>query len=79
MFCISLFAASVQPWIFAMLDFAFPKLNYGIRSIFLPLRDCTMPQLRSLLNNGKKKTSGRPRSVSGKSGTLRYPYNMKNQ
>ncbi|KAJ4864014.1 hypothetical protein T069G_00544 [Trichoderma breve] len=79
MFCISLFACLVQQYIFSMLAFASRTLANGMRRIYLPRFDLVRPAIDrlvqllptnlNLLKKSKKKTGGRPRSVSDKSGT----------
>ncbi|PKK52784.1 hypothetical protein CI102_2702 [Trichoderma harzianum] len=78
MFCISLFACFVQQYIFSMLAFVSRNLANGMRRVYLPLFNLARPTIDrvikllpknlNLLKKSKKKTSGRPRSVSDKSG-----------
>ncbi|KAL6830948.1 hypothetical protein J3E69DRAFT_328196 [Trichoderma sp. SZMC 28015] len=78
MFCISLFACFVQQYIFSMVAFVSRNLANGMRRVYLPLFNLARPAIdRAIqllptnlnpLKKSKKKTSGRPRSVSDKSG-----------
>ncbi|KAM6486855.1 hypothetical protein HDV62DRAFT_351917 [Trichoderma sp. SZMC 28011] len=78
MFCISLFACFVQQYIFSMLALVFRTLANGMRRIYLPLFDLAKPAIDRVikllptnlnpLKKSKKKTGGRPRSGSDKSG-----------
>ncbi|EHK25954.1 uncharacterized protein TRIVIDRAFT_63289 [Trichoderma virens Gv29-8] len=80
-FCINIFAAFVQPYIFSVFAFAFRAFAHGMGRVIQPLRDLVMPAIRPAiqwlptnwipLNKGKKKAGGRPRSLSDKSGKLR--------
>ncbi|KAL6805681.1 hypothetical protein J3E68DRAFT_389148 [Trichoderma sp. SZMC 28012] len=79
MFCISLFACFVQQYIFSMLAFVSRNLANGMRRVYLPLFNLARPAVHRViqllptnlnpLKKSKKKTGGRPRSVSDKSGT----------
>ncbi|KKO96502.1 hypothetical protein THAR02_11399 [Trichoderma harzianum] len=78
MFCISLFACFVQQYIFSMVAYVSRTLANGMRRIYLPLFDLARPVIDRVikllptnlnpLKKSKKKTGGRPRSVSDKSG-----------
>ncbi|QYS94646.1 hypothetical protein H0G86_001974 [Trichoderma simmonsii] len=78
MFCISLFACFVQQYIFSMLAFVCRALANGMRRIYSPLFDLARPAIDRVvqllptnlnpLKKSKKKTGGRPRSGSDKSG-----------
>ncbi|PNP53537.1 hypothetical protein THARTR1_06231 [Trichoderma harzianum] len=77
MFCISLFACFVQQYIFSMLAFVSRTFANGMRRIYLPLFNLARPAIDRViqllptnvnpLKRSKKKTGGRPRSVSDKS------------
>ncbi|KAF3077117.1 hypothetical protein CFAM422_000348 [Trichoderma lentiforme] len=78
MFCISLFACFVQQYIFSMVAFVSRNLANGMRRVYLPPHNLARPAIDRViqllptnvnpLKKSKKKTSGRPRSVSDKSG-----------
>ncbi|KAL7801542.1 hypothetical protein V8C43DRAFT_137297 [Trichoderma afarasin] len=78
MFCISLFACFVQQYIFSMLAFVSRTFANGMRRVYLPLFDLARPAIDRViqlfptnlnpLKKSKKKTGGRPRSGSDKSG-----------
>ncbi|KAL7934131.1 hypothetical protein V8C35DRAFT_303294 [Trichoderma chlorosporum] len=80
-FCIGLLASFVQPYLFALFAFAFRILANSVGRICLPLRNLAMPFIDPVIqrlpsnwnpfNRIKKKTGGRPRSLSDKNGRVR--------